>query len=675
MADAEAERQKMGASVDRLEVEKRELEATNAKTIEENRYLLDQLEELNSTVSNSDAQILSMNSTLQATRKELERLTVLAAQTSNLEIQIASLELEQANLQDRLVFKEEEERTAVQRWKGAERTILALQEQIDRIEREAREEHSRHLDVVARFERRRAVELELGSAAGRLKGAAAATALGNENGSTVVSHFVKDILQDNANLQLGVVELREMLMGSNEEVENLREQMLLHQPVPEKSTILPPNLEVSDAQQSPEGSDSLSLNKEVTMTPKEAKSDLHVHHHYHAAPEKPLGQRRPKKRRNITSPGFRTPRSGSQTPRMSNNEITRFTPTSADTILSQTSATIPPTSQASHPYRWSTQSTQASSSVPSSPRSTFRCPSVFDTMDDALDSRPTTPGSTILGSPAFQPRHFKGRGSDVSTRSLSNHASSPLQSNATQSSSSSLQDAGQERKDDESENTAFPLLEHSTILEEPEDDAAKSSSSATDPNTQPTLDDNYIPLPQIRPRLNRASSHESILSTHDLNIPKLHRTKRPQILATQGLNLLQTSLSSSTASIGPITSSTAAVGRPSNRTKGYSSSNYNRLLLSATNSSTAPSGMENVTAEKSTITIGKRVGGWMLGKWGVAPAPQPLRAKDALNAVVVDDERATAVEVNGKRTGDRLSTHVEAESVDKMLLQESLEGR
>lgn len=31
-------------------------------------------------------------------------------------------------------------------------------------------------------------------------------------------------------MQMGIVELREMLMGSNEEVENLREQMMLHQP-------------------------------------------------------------------------------------------------------------------------------------------------------------------------------------------------------------------------------------------------------------------------------------------------------------------------------------------------------------------------------------------------------------------------------------------------------------
>ena len=61
MVEAEEERRKMGASVDKLESDKKELEASNARTIEENRYLLDQLEELNNTVSDADGQIVSLN--------------------------------------------------------------------------------------------------------------------------------------------------------------------------------------------------------------------------------------------------------------------------------------------------------------------------------------------------------------------------------------------------------------------------------------------------------------------------------------------------------------------------------------------------------------------------------------------------------------------------------------
>ena len=653
MAEAEEKRRKMGASIDKLEKDKKELEAANARTIEENRYLLDQLEEMNGTVSNADAQILSLNTTLESTHKELERLTVLAAQTSQLEEQLAAMEREQNELHNQLTSTEHLERTAIQRWKGAERTIGTLQEQVDRIEREAREERARHAEVVARFERRRAVERELENAAGRLKGAAAATTLERNGSNSVVSHFVKDILQDNANLQLGIVELREMLMGSNEEVENLREQMLLHQPVTARSGV------------HCAGED---LNSELAGTPPtEAKPDFHVHHHYHAAPVTKFTRERslvgrPKKRRNITSPGVRTPSSGPNTPRrMSSSQNMRPTPSSsAATILSQISVSIPPPSQPSHSYRWSQGSLQApsstaASSLPSSPYSPFQDMSLFDRMDDTMDSsRPTTPGSTTLGSPYLYPRRPK-RDSDLSMRSLSPHAS-----NAPQSISGVLEAADLDFKDDYMDNPTFPLLEHSTILEEPEDDAA-TRPSTKDSNPDHNVEETYTPMQPMRPRLHRASSHESVLSSRGVDIPKL-RSKGSQYLGGHGFTP-RTSLGASTASAGPITSSTEAVAYRS-RIRGYNISDYNRLLLVTSPNTTA----DTATTEKSTL--GKRVGGWMFGKWGVAPAisTSDLRAKDALSAV--DGNQAGSV--RGKKAENRLSAHVEAVSVDNNLLQESL---
>ena len=672
MAEAEEERRQMGASVDKLEDEKKELEATNAKTIEENRYLLGQLEDLNATVSKSDAQILSLNTTLQSTQKELERLTVLAAQASHLEAQLASMEIEQADLQHQLISRKEEERTAVQRWKGAERTVVTLQEAVDRIERESIEERERYAEVVTRFERRRAVERELESAAGRLKGAAVATTLGKENGSnSVVSHFVKDILQDNANLQLGIVELREMLTGSNEEVENLREQVMLHQPIlrrPEKSDILT-HPEKSPVFKGPEESISeLSLKSELAKTlTNEVTSDFHVHHHYHAAPkavvakEKPSSFRRPKKRRNTTSPGFglRTPTSGSQTPRTPRSHGMRSTPvSSADTILSQTSVTIPP----SHSQRWSMQSSQASS-LPSSPQSAFRSLSLFDTMDDAPDSsRPTTPGSITLGSPEFRPIHCK-RGSDVSVRNLS------MPSKGPQTISSILQAAGEHNPHDQLGNIASPISDHNTILEEPEDESGirpLTNDSTSDSNLDYTMQ-------QLRPRLHRASSYESVLSTRKSDIPSL-RFKRTQLLNGQGFGP-RTPLGTSTTSIKPVTSSTAAVAHSLRRDRGYDSRNYNRLLLgAASTSSTAP--RISKTAEKPTL--GKRVGGWIFGQWGVAPAQTALSGKRAKAVLSALDESAGDVtqrrSVRSKKEKDenRLSARVEAVSVDSTLLQESL---
>ena len=657
IAEVADDRRRMVGSIERLETDKKEAEVSNARTIEENRYLLDQLEEINDTVSNSDAQILSLNATLQSTRKELERLTVLAAQTSHLEAQLASMELEAADLHHQLASREEEERTAVQRWKGAERTISTLQEQMDRIEREAREERLRHAEVVKRFERRRAVEMELENATGPLKGAAAATTLGPDGSNSVVSHFVKDILQDNANLQLGIVELREMLMGSNEEVENLREQMMLHQPVQPHH------------KRPGSGED---LNSELARTPTNEtvlSPDFHVHHHYHAAPkvkaarERPLGLARTKKRRNITSPGLRTPSSGAQTPRTprtpSAHPMQIRTGSSAATILSQTSVTIPPIQS----HRWSSQSSQAPSSLPSSLQSAFRSSSVFDTMDDNMySSRPTTPGSIALGSPSIYPRYSK-RNSDVSTRRLSTQTSSSV----PQSISGVLQAADQYGIDNLPETIKFPLLDHSTIQEEPEDDTTISFlDNHFDPNRN--AQQTYSRVEQMFPRLHRASSHESILSSRGVDTPKL-RSKRSQIIKPRS------SFGPSVASIEPVTSSTTAVAQASKRDRSFNSSNYNRLLLNhASTSLAAPA--STTTVEKSTL--GKRVGGWVFGKWGVAPTKSigNLRAIDALSAAVNERtiEKKSGGSVRGRKAENRLSTHVEAVSIDKTLLQESLEG-
>ncbi|EOD43659.1 hypothetical protein UCRNP2_9655 [Neofusicoccum parvum UCRNP2] len=236
IADSEAERRRMAAKIETLEHEKADLEARNARTVQENRALLDQLEALNNAASETDSHCHELTAALMETQEELQRMTNLAARAESLERQLAELEKEQMELTNKLHTTAGEEKSAIKRWRKAEQTIAVLTEQVERIEKEAKEERERHVEVVSRMERRRAVERELETAAGRLKGAAAAKAGHHDKtGTNVVSHFVKDILQDNANLQLGIVELRDMLMNSNDEVERLREQLLLHQPMSEAS--------------------------------------------------------------------------------------------------------------------------------------------------------------------------------------------------------------------------------------------------------------------------------------------------------------------------------------------------------------------------------------------------------------------------------------------------------
>lgn len=222
MVEAEEERSRMAADIHKLETQNKHLESANAQVIGENRCLLNQLEDLNNTATESSSEVQSLTMTLDATRHELQKITILAGRAAHLEQQLAALEIEQEQLHQELATTKDDECSAVRRWKQAERTFHNLQQQMHKIELEARQERERHAEVLERVERQRVVETELGSAAGRLKGAAVASTVGNEKKVTsVVSHFVTDILQDNANLQLGIVELREMLLTSNEEVEKL----------------------------------------------------------------------------------------------------------------------------------------------------------------------------------------------------------------------------------------------------------------------------------------------------------------------------------------------------------------------------------------------------------------------------------------------------------------------
>ncbi|KEQ77779.1 hypothetical protein M436DRAFT_13935, partial [Aureobasidium namibiae CBS 147.97] len=287
VAEAEEQKARMDIEITRMIEEKKELEVNNSTLIEENRNLLDQLEGLNNVAVESDAHTQSLTATLQQTQAELHRLNTLAARTERLEREVEEYEQEQAILHASLSYKTESEKSATLRWQEAERKLAAMENQLERIEREARDDKERHVEIVGRMERQRVVEKELETAAGRLKGAAAAKTA--KHGSTVVSHFVKDILQDNVNLQAGIAELREMLDNSNEQVEVLRDQLAQYTPTEMASDVEPTTPSTRPS----------NLEKEINRA--SLQQEVHVHHHYHAPAEhsrKPsVTLRRPKKKR------------------------------------------------------------------------------------------------------------------------------------------------------------------------------------------------------------------------------------------------------------------------------------------------------------------------------------------------------------------------------------------
>lgn len=612
VADSERERRQMLANIERLENEKLELEAKNAQTIKENRDLLDQLEQLNESVCGSDAQIQALQDTLRSTEEELQRLASLAARTQLLEAQLFDLEREQSRLQHHLDTKSLDERTAIQRWQKAERTLGDLQDQIDRIEREAREERERHFEVVARMERRMVVEGELSTAAARLK----AKAGQEKGGSTVVSHFVKDILLDNANLQHGILELREMLVNSNEEVERLRDQLRIHQPV-----------STSPIQEVPRTTLDKEIDLETEVLEPVGGQELHIHHHYHGSkPSKNLpkvqAQRRhsKKKRFSLTSGHF--------DPAPSLNR------TSTATILSQTSVTVP------NSHRWSQATTLGPGSLPSSPVSDSHRGSMYDRVfsDAAYDSsRPTSPPDSIdMRSPMFgstksndfsfdsdSTSHQHRRSRSRSLRppmmlSTVRSASTPI-AMTTKSAALAVISTVSSPAGSYTDNT-FALSPTPSMIPEPqavipeenEDASITTSGDAPVTSQEDELEneeDLLSPIIHTRPTLRRHASHESLISISGMDIHTL-QSRPAQLLMS---NRSRFSTPKNAGSVDPeLTPWTATAHGSLSQGRADSSDSRSFLYSTIANQKRGPRKSEGPPTGKSS-------GGWFFGRWGATP--------------------------------------------------------
>ncbi|KAK4154070.1 hypothetical protein C8A00DRAFT_43120 [Chaetomidium leptoderma] len=406
MASAERDRLELTARIEQLERDNAQLDARNRSVTDENHSLQDELEELNDTVKGTESRIELLEAVLLDSQREVRRLENAADRAASLERQIAILEEEQVMLRTTIARTEEEARTTMYRWRQAEKGLNDLQEQLERMEKEAREERERHVEVMGRMERQRAMEKELNTAAGRLKGAAAAKSMTDSRSSgNVVSHFVRDLLQDNAHLQVGMAELREMLLSSNDEVQMLREQLMYHQPADSHEPSSPTTLQAELANKEPP----------TPPQPPRVSQELHIHHHYHVN-HKPE-TRKPRKRRQGLAPGTFTPPqlSAPASPITSSAHFQRGA--LAGPLLS------PPLKDHSSTNHWSLQSEgQAEfmhSSAPSSPRSTNR-DSVFDRVPDLPSpASPTT--SVDPTSPSWKAAHRK-KVSDFSLRSISETA-------------------------------------------------------------------------------------------------------------------------------------------------------------------------------------------------------------------------------------------------------------
>lgn len=652
VADSERERKQMLSTIETLEREKLELEAKNAQTIKANRDLLDRLEHLNEAVTTSDAHIQALGATLRSTEDELERLTSLAARTQLLEQQLLDLEREQSQLQTHMDAKLVDERSAIQRWKSAERTIGDLQDQIDRIEKESREERKRHVEVVARMERRMVVESELNTAAGRLK----AKAGHDKPGSAVVSHFVKDILLDNATLQHGILELREMLTNSNEEVERLRDQLKIHQPV---------------SASSPEDVSTPSLQVELGLEADAMNNqELHIHHHYHGPKitknlPKPSAPRRPKKKRFSLGP-------------------THFDPpppldrSSTAAILDSTAVTVP------NSHRWSQASTLAPSSFPGSPTSDSHRGSMYDRVfsDAAYDSsRPTSPPDSIdMRSPMFGPTRSE-IGSDreygskhgrrpsrslkppgMSLRSSSTPISMVFKSSPATAVISAVSPANSLSNDHFTLSPSIPPEPQAAIPEENEDTPHLTPAASIYMSSEDIETNDLVPvMTPARPLLRRHASHESLISVSGMDIHTL-QSRPSQLLYSSSCRI---TTPGNAGSVGPELTPWTATAHGTLSRNHFDTSALNRSLLASgtatlKRSSRKSDGPIHTGSNSSNTGLGKKVGGWVFGKWGATPAapersrPTTTKSEEQSSQCVMPTEATAATIVRKKADKPKL---------------------
>lgn len=568
MADAERDRAELTTRIDRLEVDKRDLEADNAKSIEENRMLLDQLEAINTSVSDAEVQISTLEAALRSSQLSVRRLEGAAVRAAELEKELEYLEREQEKIQNDLFGSQRDARSAIQRWKTAERGISNLQDQLERIEQEANQERERHAEVVARLERQNAMEKDLTAAAGRLKGAAATKSIADgKTTNPAVSHFVRDLLQDNANMQLGIAELRELLANSNDEIQLLREQLVYHQPIAEgeasaASTLRAELGPIDDDEMDPETPSRRSSVQRHTPKPSQ---ELHIHHHYHVKQD----AKKPKKKRHgLSASIFSPPTRSPSTPPGGQWRMNQGSP--APALLSHgyrdSVSTIPSN-------RWSVfsdgMSDAAISSVPTSPRSNNR-----DSMFGRGMLEESCPTSPVAFTDPVSP------GSEDAYRKRSSHSLaygfqqlSHLADNSNSDTSADTEQLSTPIQPNEHSSLGFypeqlPDLtsNNSTASDSPADMSHSPSSSfissqllvvSTKSRVSEDRDDNSSITPTsmtgrpVSPRkLHRAASHESIMSLSgglDIHTLKI----RPSQLTLRHLGTMaaaDTGLSAVTAS-------------------------------------------------------------------------------------------------------------------------------
>ncbi|KAI9651918.1 MAG: hypothetical protein M1831_007498 [Alyxoria varia] len=634
VADAERERSHLTSTIANLEGEQKAVEQENERLVEENRTLLDQVEDLNTSVAESDTHVKSLTATLQSTNQELHRVRGFAARAENLELQLLELETEQAQLRNLLSNSREEERAANARWHNTQRLLADLEAQVEIIEKEAREDRQRHAEIVDRLEKRKTVERVLEKPTG---------AQPNGNNNEVVSGFVKEILEDNANLQLSMSELQELLFRSKEETEFLKNQLS--------------EAQTADEHEPPwEHTPAPTLDQEIPMPERHISQELHVHHHYHTPTTFQIQR---------VKPSHQRPRRGRR--ELANARSGRSTPTPARShsrieSIASSASSVPPTLSARPSF--------SMSSDPSSPQSVSYAPSTIFEYTSDLDrtetsSRPTSPESSAFYSPAMKPSHSK-HGSDDSAFShpLSTTIGPPTFQIAEEREGrrngerpiprSSVQTSPTRNKGDGSTHTPSNSISHDELYEptyheehtpkKPNDSHQSpdndSSSSEEDTPRQHQQLPQPQPQPTATPTLRRNPSTSSLYSisgmdihstfpTANVSTPSRSTDTLPPFMSLRSKPSLNFSTThSSPSGNDPVLTAATASASASKNSNFKDSGSILREKFGASVGKNAAARGENAKGPMAGTseggddtytplldTLGRRVGGWLSGRW------------------------------------------------------------
>ncbi|KAF3214728.1 hypothetical protein TWF192_009249 [Orbilia oligospora] len=594
--DAERIRSDMASKINRLEELNKQLEVQNTSSIEKNRDLLNSLETLNESVTQADSRLRDLTADLDDTRAELDRVSARAARAEILEAQLTVLETEQDDLRRNLSITLEDERNAAARWQKAERQVEDLQDEYNKLESEYMQEKIKTQKLANKIASRKSIR-GLQFQADKMEGAA-------------ISNFMKEILQDNQQLQAGTTELRQMLMIAQDEIGALREQVLLTQR-PEQNEL---------------GRSPLSYEFDGY---RKLSQELHVHHHHHVLTSKEKGSIRRVKRR-VKAPQARNPPSSSPLP-------------PAWAAFEQTTPSKRSSAQTSafggHTRNSSVPNTVISETAPS----TYRDSSIFDPSFNVDESRPTSAGSMGAGMPISPINVEKRRGHGRNHSSFNPPPFSVLSEEEFQDVHPPVESIGESVGDLSPAEESEPALQDSgdlpqfeidsTPQNEEEEGEEEEGEDEEEEGDVPDAFELSMPSPFLATtipgrRLVRSASHESLLApeTEPIDIFGTPKGEKAPISITSNsnaFNALQAVITPATAQNSPAR---------------YSSQTYTRLLLSSNAPKTPP------TPPKPQ----RGVGSWFWNRFGSgSKAPESASSSLARHVEVTDDSSITTISDNG----------------------------